>query len=219
LKNTRILIVDDHQVVIEGIKRAFLEHPEFIITGTALNGHDAVSAVKSSKPDIVVMDISMPDLNGIDATLQIKRFDPGISIIVFTMYSHTEYVLDLFSAGIGGYVLKEDSLSELVMAIEATRAGGTYFTAPVQKIIMEHLKSLKSGSGRTSNPLDALSLREREVFQLLARGTSIKEIAAKLGLSTKTVETHKYNLMAKLGARSISDLTRLAIRHKYIDAE
>ena len=212
-----ILIVDDHQVVIEGIKRALIAHPEFEVVGTAHNGHEAVSAAKSLKPDIVIMDISMPDLNGIEATLQIKKLDPKTGIVVFTMYSHTEYVIDLFSAGIGGYVLKEDSLSELITAIEAIRAGGTYFTAPVQEIVRRHLKDLRSGTAQPRDPLSALSLREREVFNLLAQGETIKDIAAKLGLSAKTVESHKYNLMAKLGIRTVYELTRMAIKIRYIN--
>jgi len=209
--------VDDHQVVIEGIKRALSAHPGFEVVGMALDGREAVSAVKSLEPDIVIMDISMPELNGVDATLQIKKHDPKISIIIFTMYSHTEYVIDLFNAGIAGYVLKEDSMSELMMAVKAARTGGTFFTAPVQKIIMEHLRDLKTGNIQVDNVFETLSLREREVFQLLAQGSSIKDIAGKLGLSTKTVESHKYNMMAKLGIKSIGDLTRMAIRLKYIE--
>jgi len=216
MKSTKILLADDHEVVTEGIRRALCEQPGFDVIGTAIDGREAVSAVKLLRPDIVIMDISMPELNGVDAALQIKKYDPGVRIVIFSMYSHTEYVIDLFNAGIAGYVLKEDSISELITAIQSTRMGGTFFTAPVQKIIREYLKDLKRGKVKPSDTFETLSLRQREVFQLLAQGFSVKHIAAKLALSAKTVESHKYNMMAKLGTRSVSDLTRMAIKMKYI---
>ena len=216
MEKTRIFIADDHMVVIEGIKSALREHPEFEVVGEAVNGRTAVKMIRSLLPDIVIMDISMPELNGIDSTLQIKKIDPKIGVIIYTMYSDSEYVTDLFKAGISAYILKEDSLSDLSLAIKAARNGGTYFNAMVQNVILGHLRALEEGKAGTQSELDKLSLREREIFQLLAQGESIKEIAAKLGVSPKTVESHKYNIMDKLRVGSLAELTRFAIKKKFI---
>ncbi|HPD61564.1 MAG TPA: response regulator transcription factor [Thermodesulfobacteriota bacterium] len=209
MTKTKILIVDDHRVVIEGIKSALSVSPDLEVIGEALNGHQAIKKVKSLKPDIVIMDISMPELNGIDATLQIKKLDPQIKIIIFSMYSNREYVIDLFKAGISSYVLKKDPMSELVNAIKAVERGGTYFTTISSEILLNYVKEL---DGDNINEFESLSLREREVFQSLAEGKSIKAVAEILGISRKTVETHKYNIMEKLHAQNITDLTKLAIK-------
>ena len=214
MTKTKVLIVDDHRVVIEGIKSALSVSPDLEVIGEALNGHQAIKKAKSLKPDIVIMDISMPDLNGIDATLQIKKLDPRIKIIIFSMYSNREYVVDLFKAGISSYVLKKDPMSDLVSAIKAVERGGTYFTTISSEILLNYVKELDDSNNNINNAngFESLSLREREVFQLLSEGKSIKEIAETLGISRKTVETHKYNIMEKLHAKNITDLTKLAIK-------
>jgi len=214
MTKTRVLIVDDHRVVIEGIKSALSVSPDLEVIGEALNGHQAIKKAKSLKPDIVIMDISMPDLNGIDATLQIKKMDPHIKIIIFSMYSNREYVIDLFKAGISSYVLKKDPMSDLISAIKAVERGGTYFTTISSEILLNYVKELDNSNNNINNTngFESLSLREREVFQLLSEGKSIKEIAETLGISRKTVETHKYNIMEKLHAKNITDLTKLAIK-------
>jgi len=211
MTKTKVLIVDDHRVVIEGIKSALSVSPDLEVIGEALNGHQAIKKSKSLKPDIVIMDISMPDLNGIDATLQIKKLDPRIKIIIFSMYSNREYVIDLFKAGISSYVLKKDPMSDLVSAIKAVERGGTYFTTISSEILLNYVKELDEGNNKI-NGFESLSLREREVFQLLSEGKPIKGIAETLGISRKTVETHKYNIMEKLHAKNITDLTKLAIK-------
>jgi len=214
MTKTRVLIVDDHRVVIEGIKSALSVSPDLEVIGEALNGHQAIKKAKSLKPDIVIMDISMPDLNGIDATLQIKKMDPHIKIIIFSMYSNREYVIDLFKAGISSYVLKKDPMSDLISAIKAVERGGTYFTTISSEILLNYVKELDNSNNNINNTngFESLSLREREVFQLLSEGKSIKEIAETLGISRKTVETHKYNIMEKLHAKNITDFTKLAIK-------
>ena len=214
MTKTKVLIVDDHRVVIEGIKSALSVSPDLEVIGEALNGHQAIKKSKSLKPDIVIMDISMPDLNGIDATLQIKKLDPRIKIIIFSMYSNREYVIDLFKAGISSYVLKKDPMSDLVSAIKAVERGGTYFTTISSEILLNYVKELDNTNNNinNSNGFESLSLREREVFQLLSEGKPIKGIAETLGISRKTVETHKYNIMEKLHAKNITDLTKLAIK-------
>jgi len=215
MTKTKVLIVDDHRVVIEGIKSALSVSPDLEVIGEALNGHQAIKKSKSLKPDIVIMDISMPDLNGIDATLQIKKLDPRIKIIIFSMYSNREYVIDLFKAGISSYVLKKDPMSDLVSAIKAVERGGTYFTTISSEILLNYVKELDDSNKNNNNNIngfESLSLREREVFQLLSEGKPIKGIAETLGISRKTVETHKYNIMEKLHAKNITDLTKLAIK-------
>jgi DNA-binding NarL/FixJ family response regulator len=215
MSRIRILIVDDHRVVIEGIKSALRDHPEIEVVGDALDGREAVKKVESVRPDIVIMDIAMPKLNGIDATIQIKAIDPGIRIIIFTMYSDREYIIDLFKAGVSGYVLKEDPMSYLILAIKAVQSGGAYFSTMASSILLDHIKELEENVVGESG-VKRLSLREREVFQLLAEGRSIKEIANQLYISPRTVESHKYSIMQKLGAASIIDLTKIAIKKKLI---
>jgi two-component system, NarL family, nitrate/nitrite response regulator NarL len=142
MTKTKVLIVDDHRVVIEGIKSALSVSPDLEVIGEALNGHQAIKKAKSLKPDIVIMDISMPDLNGIDATLQIKKLDPRIKIVIFSMYSNREYVIDLFKAGISSYVLKIDPMSDLINAVKAVGRGGTYFTTISSEILLNYVKEL-----------------------------------------------------------------------------
>ena len=218
MEKTRVFIADDHQVVRRGIKNTLGDYPEFEIVGEARQGRDAVKKVRALKPDVVVMDISMPDLNGIDATRQIKQFDGGIHVVIFTMYSDTEYLVDLLQCGISGYVLKEDPMSELVQAIREVSKGRKYFTKSMPHVLFRYFESQRQDKGRNQEGeiFNRLSLREREVLQLLAEGNQVKEIAGKLGVSPKTVESHKYNCMSKLGVSSVAELTRIAIKMKLI---
>jgi len=215
MDKTKILIADDHRVVIEGIRSALQEHPEFEVVGDAADGLQAVESAKSLGADIVIMDVSMPNLNGIEATGQIKQFNPEIRIVIYTMYSDKELVIDLFRAGISAYVLKDDPLSDLILALQAVKGGGTYFSTLAPTILLRHVEELEEKT-ETEDPYDSLSQREREIFRLLAEGKSIKKIADQLFISPKTVETHKYNIMEKLQATSIVDLTKIAIRKNLI---
>jgi DNA-binding NarL/FixJ family response regulator len=212
---TNILIADDHRVVIEGIKSALQEHPEFEVVGEAVDGLEAVEFAKSLKPNIVIMDISMPNLSGIEATRQIKALNPGNQIVIYTMHSDKEFVIDLFKAGISAYVLKDDPLSDLILALKAVEGGGTYFSTMAPTILARHMEEMEEKS-TNKNSFDTLSQREMEVFQLLAEGKRIKEIANQLFISPKTVESHKYNIMEKLQAASVIDLTKIAIRKNLI---
>jgi len=216
MDKTKILIADDHRVVIEGIKSALQENPEFEVVGEAIDGLEAVEFVKSSSPDMVIMDISMPNLGGVEATRQIKEFAPEIGIVIYTMYSEKEFVIDLFKAGISAYVLKDDSLADLILALKAVKGGGTYFSTTAPTILLRHMEELEEKT-TGEDSFDALSKREQEVFQHLAEGRSIKEIADDLFISPKTVESHKYNIMEKLQATSIVDLTKIAIRKNLIE--
>jgi DNA-binding NarL/FixJ family response regulator len=217
---TRVLIVDDHWVVAEGIRSALEEHEEFEVAGTASDGVQAIKSVKSLKPDIVVMDISMPNLNGVEATYNIKKFNKNIRIVIFSMFSDREYVLSLFRAGIAGYVLKDESVSDLVLALKSVSAGGTYFSKVIQEAVMEHMDELELGDRETAREVQdgliRLSIREKEVFPLLADGLSAKDISKRLGISPKTVESHKYNIMEKLNVTSVADLTKIALKKNLI---
>ncbi len=214
-QKTSVVIADDHRVVMKGIRHILKEYPEFILIGEALNGRDAVKMVNELSPDVVILDISMPDLNGLDATLQIKKKRPDTRIVVYTMVSNRDMVLEMFKAGISAYVLKEDPLSELVLALQAVRRNGTYFSSLLPDVLLNHLKALEEGQDVKSR-FETLSLREREVFQLLAEGKRIKQIADILCISHKTVEAHKYNIFDKLNIKSTTDLILLAIRKNII---
>jgi DNA-binding NarL/FixJ family response regulator len=207
-----IVIVDDHGVVIEGIKSALRARSELEVVGAAYNGRQAIDLVRHARPDIVIMDISMTDMNGVEATKQIKNLFPETRIIIYSMFSNEEFVVELFKVGISSYVLKQDPFSDLIVAIDAVKGGGTYFSTTAPKILSQHIQALEDGKKRFGD----LSLREQEVFKLLADGKSVKQIAEKLFISPKTVESHKYSIMAKLNAQSITDLTKIAIKHKLI---
>ncbi len=218
MKKTKILIVDDHAIVIDGIKKALSDHPEFEILGEAYDGYQALEQVESLKPHIVIMDISMPELNGIEATWQIKKSSPNTHIVIFTMHSNKEYIVDLFKAGISGYVLKSDPTSDLILAINAVRQGGNYFSKNTPRILLRHMKELEQGK-HDKDGFDSLSLREREVFCLLAEGKSVKDVSNQLCISPKTVGSHKYNIMGKLDARTTTDLVKIAIKKDLIRLE
>ncbi|HNR12037.1 MAG TPA: response regulator transcription factor [Thermodesulfobacteriota bacterium] len=215
MTNTKILIADDHRVVKEGIESLLASYPEFAVIGGALDGEDALEKIKSLRPDIVIMDIEMPKLNGIDVTKEIRNFDPDIRIIIYSMYSNKEYVIDLFKAGIAAYVLKEDPVSDLILAIKAVSGGGTYFSTKAPSIVSQHIQDLEK-TKTDDDDLKKLSQREQQVLRLLAEGYPIKEIANQLYISPRTVESHKYNIMGKLQVSSMVDLVKIAIKKTLI---
>ena len=212
---TKILIADDHRVVVEGIRSALKEHPEFEVVGEAFDGRQAVELAKSLKPDIVILDISMPKLSGVEAAKEIKKLSPDIRIVVFSMHTDKQYVIDLFRAGISAYVLKQDPMSDLILALKSVQGGGTYFSTFAPTVLLRHMEDLAK-SGDTKDGFETLSLREREVFSLLADGRPTKKIAGELFISPKTVESHKYNIMHKLKCRTMADLTKIGIRKNLI---
>ena len=211
----KVLIADDHRVVIEGIKSLLKDHPRFQVVGEAVDGHQALELVEKLRPEVVVMDISMPGLDGVAATSRIKSRFPQTQIVIYTMHADDRFIVELLKAGISGHVLKGGAVSDLVEALEAVSRGETYFTSPTPQLLLDRLRrdqAPESGAGR----LGSLSPRELEVFRLLADGHPVRAIAERLCISPKTVETHKYNLMEKLGAKSVTDLTKLAIKEKII---
>lgn len=212
-----VLLVDDHRVVIEGIRRALEKENEFQVVGEALDGHEAVHKAMSLRPDIIVLDISMPRLDGISATRSIKKVSPESRIVIYTMYSDKDYVVTLFKEGVSAFVLKEDPLTELILALKAVKGGGTYFSTKAPTILVRHMETLTEGN-REKEICEILSQREMEVFLLLAKGKSTKAIAKMLFISPKTVETHRYHIMQKLEADSVVALSRMAIRKGLIQA-
>jgi DNA-binding NarL/FixJ family response regulator len=219
-KKIRILIADDHTVVVQGIKSILVDHPEFEVIGTASDGVEAVEKVESLKPDILILDVSMPNLDGVEAAYRIREKNRKIAILVFTMHADKEYVLSLYRAGISGYLFKDEPMSDLVLALQAVAAGGTYFSEPANKVIHGHVEDLELGEGKKAkdmqNGMAKRGLREKELFPLLADGKPVKEIAKTLGISPKTVETHKYNIMEKLGVNSVAELTKIALKKDLI---
>lgn len=218
---TKILVVDDHPAVIEGIMRALEKEPDLEVVGTAPDGLQAVRQVKTLKPDMVIMDISMPNMKGIDAAHEIKTWKQQIHVLIYTMYSDREYITSLFRMGINAYILKREPIKELVRAVKVVRDGGTYFTSGVRKVLQEQLDVLTMGDlaeVRTmQNGIAKLTVREKEVFALLADGLIPKEIAERLCISPKTVESHKYNIMDKLEVSSVAQLTKIALKKGLIE--
>ncbi len=211
-----LLVVDDHDVVAKGIESSLSRHPEFRMAGTATDGIGAVEQAKALRPDIIVLDVSLPGMNGVEAAHSIREVSPKSRVVVFSVHAEKEIVLALFRAGIAGYVLKDESVEALMDALEIVRNGGTYFSGKVSDLLHEHMLELELGDGKEAlevqDGIARLSTREKEIFPLLADGMTIKEIADRLYISPKTVESHKYNIFEKLDARSIADLTKMAIR-------
>jgi len=219
---TKVLIADDHYVVNEGIKNILSKEPDFEVVGSALDGRQAISMVKSLKPDIVILDVSMPDLDGIQASQEIKACDEGIRILVYSMSSSKQHITALFGQGVSGYVLKEEPLSELLLALKSIREGATFYSKAVQEVLQDHMKELELGEkgksvAEVQDGIAKLSAREKEVFVILADGLSVKEAAHRLSISPKTVESHKYNIMDKLNVNSLAGFTKIAAKKGLID--
>ncbi|MCF8061715.1 MAG: response regulator transcription factor [Deltaproteobacteria bacterium] len=217
-----VFIVDDHDVVVQGIQSALRGHPEFKVAGAAADGATAVEQAGTLKPDILILDVSMPGMNGVETAYRIREISPDTRLVIFSMHAEPEFVLSLFRAGISGYVLKDESLTALMDALEIVRNGGTSYSSTVNRLLHEHMLELELGVGKEAREMQdgiaRLSAREKEIFPLLADGMSVKEIADRLCISPKTVESHKYNIFDKLKARSIADLTKLGIRKGLVKA-
>jgi DNA-binding NarL/FixJ family response regulator len=207
----RILIADDHEVARQGIRALLESHPGWEVCAEAKDGREAVELATNSKPDIVLLDIGMPNLNGLDAARQILAMSPTIRILILTMHDAEQVVREVLAAGARGFVLKSDAARDLVAAVDALQHRRTFFTTRVTQMVLNgYLHQEKE-----SQPLAkaVLTPREREVIQLLAEGKTSKEVAVALKLSVKTAETHRTNLMRKLDLHSVADLTLYAIRN------
>ncbi|MBW1703798.1 MAG: response regulator transcription factor [Deltaproteobacteria bacterium] len=215
-RDITIILADDHTIVRQGLAKLLEGEPGLNVVGEAENGREAVSKVEGLKPDVVIMDISMPMLNGIEATRQIKKIRPETRVIILSMHCHDGYIRELFSLGASGYLLKDSTGSDIVKAIQAAMDGDTYMSPPVSRLVIEDYVSTKKKSFR-EELYSSLSNREREVFQIIAEGNSTREISEILCISPSTVKTHRSKIMEKLRIENISQLVQFAIRIGIVD--
>jgi DNA-binding NarL/FixJ family response regulator len=207
----KVVLADDHTIVTEGLKA--LLHPECEIVATVHNGRAAIKAVRDFNPAVIVLDISMPQLNGIDTAREIRKVAPEVKIVILSMHTELSYVQEALAAGASGYVIKHSASVDLLLAIRRALSGHTYITPGIVK---NDVDALLRRSRRARGASPQLTSRQREVLQLLAEGHSAKEAAAILNLSSRTVEFHKYRIMHELGLRTTAELTQFAIKHKII---
>jgi two-component system, NarL family, response regulator NreC len=211
MKRTRILLADDHAVVRQGFKMLLGAQPDMEIVGEASNGREAVETAEALRPDIVVMDVAMPELNGIEATRRLASSTPHARVIALSMHKDSVYVREILRAGARGYLLKDSGAEDLVSAIRAVARGESYLSPAVSNAVLDDYRR------HVSNPIDLLTSREREVLQMLAEGKTNKEIAGVLNLSVYTVDAHRGRIMEKLNLHSINDLVRFAVRNGVIE--
>jgi DNA-binding NarL/FixJ family response regulator len=216
----RILVADDHEIVRRGLCALLQKHEGWEICAEATDGRDALEKAKQLKPDVVILDIGMPNLNGLDATRQLLAHDPNFKIIVLTITDSDQVIREALDAGARGFVLKSDAARDLVSAVEALQNKRMFFTPRVNDLVLAEFLDKGRAVPRNEAPnLPTLTAREREVTQLLAEGKSSKEVASLLNLSTKTVETHRSNIMRKLSFHSIRDLVVYAIKNNIIQID
>ena len=211
MKITRVLLADDHAILRSGLRLLLEREPDLRVAGEAADGRDAIDWLTREQADVVVMDLGMPGLNGMDATVEILRKYPEVGVVVLSMHRDETYVLRCLRAGARGYVLKESAESELIAAIRAVTAGKSFFSPKVSRILQaEHVDRLRR-EGRQDS-FELLTAREREVLQMVGEGNSNKEIASRLFLSVLTVETHRKKILDKLGLHGAADLILYAVR-------
>ena len=210
----RILIADDHELARRGVRAVLETHPGWEVCGEATDGRESVELAAATKPDVVLLDVGMPNLNGLEASRQILTILPEVAILILTMHDSDSVVREVLRAGARGFLLKSDAGRDLVAAVEALQRQRTFFTTRVSQMILDGFLNRPERIAISNNSAgDVLTSREREVIQLLAEGKTSKEVAVTLNLSVKTAETHRTNLMRKLDLHSIADLTRYAVRN------
>jgi DNA-binding NarL/FixJ family response regulator len=216
MKPLRILLVDDHEMVRQGLKAVLETHGGWEVCGEATTGRQAVAQARELRPQIVVMDVSMPELGGLEATRQIRAALPRTEVLILTMHDSEQLVREVLAAGARGYLLKSDAGHALVSAVEALAQHKPFFTSKVTELVLGGF--LNPQKPDEAQPGERLTPREREIVQLLAEGKSNKEVAVVLEISVKTAETHRTNVMRKLEVRSMSELVRYAIRNNIVEA-
>lgn len=214
----RILIADDHDVMREGTRAVIERHAGWEVCGVATTGREAVTQALSLQPDIVIMDMSMPDLNGLDAAVQIKRRLPRTEILMFTAHETDELIREVFAIGVKSFIFKSEAHTYLIDAIQSLSQHKPFFTNKVSEILFADILNRSTPNSKESQPGQRLSAREREIVQLLSEGGSNKQVADALGISVRTAETHRASVLRKLGLDSIASLVRYAIRNKIIEA-
>jgi two-component system response regulator NreC len=213
MKAIRVLVADDHTIVRQGLVGILKASEEIDVVGEAADGHEAVEKAQKLKPDVVVLDVSMPRLNGLEAARRIHETLPATRLLVLTMHDDEEYVLKMVRAGVSGYLLKDDAASALIAGIRALKAGKTYFGPHATQALAE---AYQRDEEPPEDPYGTLTDREREIFQLVVEGKHNAEIAALLFISPKTVDNHRTRMMEKLGVHSTAELIRYAARHKLL---
>ena len=211
MKKTRILLADDHRMVRQGFRLILQAQEDMEVIGETGNGREAVELAKSLKPDVVVMDVTMPELNGIEATRRIREAEPFVRVLALSVHRDGIYVRETVRAGAEGYILKESADSELIAAVRAVAQGNSYLSPEIAGSVLKDYRK------HATNPIDLLSSREREVLQLIAEGRTTKEIAASLNLSVYTVDGHRTRIMEKLGLHSVGELVRFAVRSGIVE--
>ena len=214
-RSARIVIADDHEMVRRGLVATLADVERWTVVAQADNGREAAELVVTHEPDIAILDLSMPELNGLDATRRILAARPETCVLILTAHESEQLVREVLAAGARGYVLKSDAGRILVRAVEALLEGRTFFTSKVARLVLEGY--LRGGGAETQEAAQTLSAREREIVQLLAEGASNKEVARALGISVKTAETHRSKIMRKMQFASLSDLVKYAVRNKIIE--
>lgn len=211
MKRIRVLLADDHAVVRQGFKMILAAEPDMEIVGEAGNGREAVELVGEARPDVVVMDVAMPELNGIEATRRLATVAPHARVLALSMHKDSVYVREILRAGARGYLLKDSVAADLVAAVRAIASGEGYISPAVSNAVLDDYRQ------NATSPIDRLTSREREVLQMLAEGKTNKEIATVLNLSVYTVDAHRGRIMEKLNLHSINELVRFAVRNGLID--
>lgn len=213
----RILIADDHEIVRRGLRNLLETQPQWEVAGEAITGREAVEEARRLSPDLVIMDISMPEMNGLEATRQICKLAPETQVLILSIHENEQLVHEVLEAGARGYVLKSDAGRDLIAAVESLCQRKPFFTPKVSEMVLEGY--LKGGSVHDSHksPQNRLTAREREIVQLLGEGQTNKEVAERLNISVKTVETHRSHIMEKLNMHSLGDLIRYAVRNHLIE--
>jgi DNA-binding NarL/FixJ family response regulator len=217
LAQVRIIIADDHEIMRKGLRSLLEARPEWQVIAEASTGREAVEKIRELSPNVAVLDIGMPELNGLEATRHIVRESPQTQVLILTMHESEQMVRDVLDAGARGYVLKSDAARDLVNAVDALSQHRTFFSSRISDIL---LQAYLHGPERPPQPQPArgrLTAREREIVQLLAEGKSNKEVATALNISVKTAETHRTNIMNKLDLHSISELVRYAVRNNIVE--
>lgn len=212
---TRVLLVDDHEVVRRGLRSLIESHNGFVVCGETGDGRAAIDVAVKMQPDVVVMDVGMPSLNGFEATRSIREKVPEATVLILSMHDSEVIVREVFAAGARGYVLKSDAARDLIAAIEELRDGKVFLSPKIADLVSRGIATTAAGRRRRKEN-SALTNREREVLQLLAEGFSNRKVAKALGISIKTAETHRARVMQKIGAKSIADLVRYAIRNGFV---
>ena len=213
----RVLLADDHHLMREGLRALLAREPDVELVGEAGNGREALSLVEQLRPDVVIMDVAMPDMNGMEATHRLKESLPDVRVLALSMHADKRFVRQMLLAGAAGYLMKGCTFEELVRAIRTVASGETYLSPPVASTVTEDYTKRLVSSGVVRPP--ALTPREREILQLLAEGRRPKQIAVHLGLSIKTVSSHRRSIMKKLEARSLPELVKYALREGFISLD